>query len=244
MGYQESFIFTNTKDTAKNNGDIEVILNLFKDHDVRTHDDDLANCVAKITFLKKLGKFKEGMQVLWITGERSAQRHSARLFDLEDYNELRESMDYIEEDKKLINSIEIIFIDNISSYLPKITHDSKYVTIEDLKIEAERPTNYDIVEKLFALIKPSQIENNYDGFIFGLDSFKELDEIIRKSCTELTLPLVVEESLNEHLNVPYYGYSINNCSFASYHDTPHLEKKGSWTLNMTHQNMRRIARTI
>jgi len=244
MGYQESFIFTSAKDIVKNNSDVGIIVNLFKDHDVRTHDDGLANCVAKITFLKKLGQFKEGQQVLWITGERSSQRHSARLFEFEDYNELRESIDYNKDEKKLINSIEVVFIDNISSYLPKITRDSKYVTIEDLKIEAERPPNYDIVEKLFTLIKPNQIENDYSGFVFGLDSFNELDEIIRKSCVELELPLVVDESTHEHLNVPYYNYSINKCSFASYHDTPHLDKVGSWNIDMTPQNMRKIARVI
>jgi hypothetical protein len=244
MGYQESFIFTNTKNIVKNNDDVETILNLFKDHDVRTHDDELASCVAKIIFLKKLGKFKEGMQILWITGERSAQRHSARLFDLENYNELRESTCYTEDEKKLIESIDIIFIDNISSYLPKITYDSKYVTIEDLIIESERPINYNIVEKLFTLIKPNQVENDYSGFIFGLDSYDELDGRIRNSCTELNLPLFVEESITKPLNVPCYSYSINNCDFASYHDTPHLEKKGSWTIDATPQNMRKIARAI
>lgn len=244
MGYQESFIFTNAKDIAKNNNDIEKVLNLFKTHDVRVHDDELASCVAKITFLKKLGRFTEGMQVLWITGERSAQRHSARLFDFEDYNELKENMDYTEDEKKLIKSIDIIFIDNISSHLPKIKHGSKYVNIEDLKIEAERPKNIDIVEKLLDLIKPNHIENDYSGFIFGLDSYDELDKRIRESCLELKLPLIVEESLNEHLNVPLYCYSIDQCCFASYHDTPHLDKNGSWTINMTSQHMRSIARSI
>jgi len=244
VGYQESFIFTNSKDITKNNEDVVTILNLFKGHDVRTHDDGLASCVAKITFLKKLGQFKEGQQVLWITGERSAQRYGTRLFDIEDYNELRANTDYTVDEKELINSIEIVFIDNIASYLPKIKQGSKYVVIEDLKIECKQPQNYDIVEKLMTFIKPNQVENDYNGFIFGLDSFNELDERIRKSCIELELPLIVEESINERLKVPQYSYSINDCSFAGYHETPHMDKVGSWTMNMTSQNMRSIARVI
>lgn len=252
MGYQESFIYTNNKDIEKNNADIKKIIELFKRLDVRTVDDELGSCVSKVTFNKTLGRFKKGMEVLWIVGERQCQRNQLRLFDI--YLEQGEYPEYSkftsifsQEEFKMIMGIEIIFLDYVHSYMPAITAENgKTATIENLKLLPERPEKMDIVEKLAEKLTPEEdmIENNFSGTIFSIEDWQQYDQKIKNVCEELSLPLKIDVDEVVTLKVPHYLYSINGKIIASYHDTPHLDKVGTWHLNFGKQSLRRLARTL
>ena len=148
MGYQESFVHTTKSNIERNNADLEKMLEIFKKHDVRCKGDWLASCVAKITFKKTVGPYKKGMQVLWITGERQAQRSGYRLFDLypedDDYN----PDIYTKEEYKIINRAKLTFIDDILYLLDDITEDSDKVDIEHLELQPKLPSNHDNLKSL------------------------------------------------------------------------------------------------
>lgn len=87
MGYQESIIHTNLKNVKKNNEEIERILKLFQKYDCRCHDDLFASCTHKLHFTEDMGKYKAGMDVLVICGERDSQRSGPNLFNVFSYSD-------------------------------------------------------------------------------------------------------------------------------------------------------------
>ena len=133
MGYQESFIHTTCSNVERNNEDIQKYIEMFKKHDVRCEGDWLASCIMKLHFNKTVNKFKKGMNVLVISGERQAQRSADRLFDI-DY-ELDEDIipKYTEEERKLIRRAQITFIEYASDVL-EAEKDGHSIDIEEINL--------------------------------------------------------------------------------------------------------------
>lgn len=258
LGYQESFIFSNRwTSIEQNNADTRKIIDIFKKLDVRTDRDHLGECVAKVTFNENFDMFEKGREVLWITGERQCQRDNFRLIDvyLEDIkgdieNYLIHKLKLSMEELEILYNIEIVFLDSfvIPDIPTMLDENNGITTIEKLNIQPERPPKMDIMERFVEKLMPSEdkIDNNYDGAIFGLEDWQEYDLRIKKVCKELNLPLQIDiELINiSGSKLPNYLYSINGYDFASYHDTPHLDKKGTWYLKYYDQNLRKIARTL
>ena len=148
MGYQESFIHTTCSNVERNNEDIQKYIELFKKYDVRCEGDWLASCITKLHFNKTVNKFKKGMDVLVISGERQAQRSANRLFDI-DY-ELDEDMipKYTKEELKLIRRARITFIEEAFDVL-EAEKDGHSIDIEEISLIPELPSNYNKVEDMF-----------------------------------------------------------------------------------------------
>jgi hypothetical protein len=138
MGNQASFISTNK------NADLDMIIALFKKYNIRTADDEMCSCYAKVTLNKQIRltvnevwgivgnseTFKKGKQFLLIEGERYYQRDIESMFDMD-------NIEYTDKELSLIYKIDIIFAD----YFPyeQIFEDKKYATIDDLDICTKTP---------------------------------------------------------------------------------------------------------
>lgn len=136
MGTQSSFISTNR------NSDLDKIIDLFKKYNVRTTNDEMCSCYSKVTLNKKIRTmvdemmgtvgenktFKKGKQFLLIEGERFCQRDVESMFDMD-------TIKYTEKEIKLINKIEIIFIEDLP--YEKIFEDKEHAIIEELNISYE-----------------------------------------------------------------------------------------------------------
>lgn len=138
MGSQASFISTNR------NPDLDKIIALFKKYNIRTADDEMCSCYAKVTLNKQIRlmvdevwgtvgnnqTFKKGKQFLLIEGERGYQSDIESMFDMDD-------IEYTDKELDLIYKIEITFAD----YFPcdKIFEDKQYATIDELDICSETP---------------------------------------------------------------------------------------------------------
>ena len=148
MGYQESFIHTTCSNVERNNEDIEKYIELFKKYDVRCEGDWLASCITKLHFNKTVNKYKKGMDVLVISGERQAQRSADRLFDI-DY-ELDEDMipKYTKEELKLIRRARITFIEEAFDVL-LAEKDGHSIDVEQISLMPELPSNYNKLEGMF-----------------------------------------------------------------------------------------------
>lgn len=153
MGYQESFIHTTCSNVEKNNSDIARYIEMFKKYDVRCEGDWLASCVCKLHFNKTVSKYKKGMDVLVIAGERQAQRWSGRLFDCDsEYEEKDMRPQYTDEELKLIGRAKITFIEEEFGVL-EAEKDESYITVEKLSLLPQLPDNYEevngIVQNIF-----------------------------------------------------------------------------------------------
>lgn len=138
MGNQASFISTSK------NSDLDKIISLFEKYNIRTADDEMCSCCAKVTLNKQIRltidevwgtvgnnkTFKKGKQFLLLVGERCCQRDIEDMFDME-------NIQYNDKELDLIYSIDIIFAD----YFPteKMFEDIKYATIEDLDVCTQTP---------------------------------------------------------------------------------------------------------
>lgn len=138
MGSQASFISTNR------NSDLDKIIELFKKYNIRTSDDEMCTCYAKVTLNKSIRStvdevwgtvgndktFKKGKQFLLIEGERYYQRSIENMFEMND-------IQYSDEELDLIYKIEIIFAD----YLPydEMFYNKEYAIFDDLDISNETP---------------------------------------------------------------------------------------------------------
>ena len=153
MGYQESFIHTTCSNVERNNSDIARYIEMFKKYDVRCEGDWLASCVCKLHFNKTVSKYKKGMDVLVIAGERQAQRWSGRLFDCDsEYEEKDMRPQYTDEELKLIGRAKITFIEEEWGVL-EAEKDESLITVEKLNLLPNLPDNYEevsgIVENIF-----------------------------------------------------------------------------------------------
>lgn len=110
MGYQESIIHTNLKNVKKNNEEIDRILELFQKYDCRCQDDLFASCTHKLHFTEDIGKYKAGMDVLVVCGERFAQRSNHRLFDMMTPSQKNR---YYISDIHLINKVQLTPLEDV-----------------------------------------------------------------------------------------------------------------------------------
>jgi len=138
MGSQTSFIYTNR------NSDIDKIIALLKKYNIRTADDDVCSCNAKVTLNKQIRStvdevwgtvgsnqiFRKGKQLLVIDGERYYQRDIENMFEMD-------NIEYTDKELDLIYKIDIIFAD----YMPceKIFENKEYATIQELDICSKMP---------------------------------------------------------------------------------------------------------
>ena len=148
MGYQESFIHTTCSNVERNNEDIKKYIELFKKYDVRCEGDWLASCIMKLHFNRNINKYKKGMDVLVVCGERQAQRSANRLFDI-DY-ELDEDMipKYTKDELKLIRRARITFIEEAFDVL-EAEKDGHSIDVEQISLMPELPSNYNKLEDMF-----------------------------------------------------------------------------------------------
>ena len=123
---------------------MDKIISLFEKYNIRTADDEMCSCCAKVTLNKQIRltidevwgsvgnnkTFKKGKQFLLLVGERCCQRDIEDMFDME-------NIQYNDKELDLIYSIDIIFAD----YFPteKMFEDIKYATIEDLDVCTQTP---------------------------------------------------------------------------------------------------------
>lgn len=141
MGYQESFVHTTCSNIEQNNSDIEKYIEMFKKYDVRCEKDMLASCVVKLHFNRDVGKYKKGMDILVISGERQAQRSCYDLFDVEyNYGE-KMAPKYTNEEYKLIERAKITFIEEQFDVLDA-EEDGYSIDIEELNLTPELSFNY------------------------------------------------------------------------------------------------------
>jgi len=139
MGYQESFIFTSITNIEENNKDLENILKIFKDWNCRCKN-DVTVCVARVTFTKKIRKFEQGMQMLWLVGERGYQRSVADVFDWG--YKLRH---YSKEELDMINKVHIVYADDLEWLGSALKN--KDLAIEEVQLEPNRIFSEDELEQ-------------------------------------------------------------------------------------------------
>lgn len=157
MGYQESFIHTNCSDVKKNNEDIKKYIEMFKKYDVRCEGDQLASCIVKLHFNRDINIYKKGMDILVISGERSAQRSAYRLFDIDDDYDMIPK--YTDEELKLIKRAKITFIENAFDVLDA-EKDGSSIDVEELSLTPTLPSNYNKVSNLF-----NEVFNNIIAYL-------------------------------------------------------------------------------
>lgn len=198
MGNQASFISTNR------NSDLGKIIELFKKYNIRTAEDEMCGCYAKITLNKQIRTnvdevwgtvgdnqtFKKGKQFLLIEGERYYQRNLENMFEMDD-------VEYTDEELDLIYNIEIIFTD----YFPcdKIFKDSKYATIEELDICVEVPS-----EKYMVIAKSIAEELRFKG-----NDIEQWKAQVKSVCDSYGMDLKIEKWVSQ--NTFIYDEKIKGC---------------------------------
>lgn len=176
MGYQESFIHTTCSNIERNNEDIKKYIEIFKKYDVRCEGDFLASCIMKLHFNRNVNKYKKGMDVLVISGERNAQRNANRLFDIG--YEFDEDMipNYTKEELKLIRRARITFIEYAFDVL-EAEEDGHSIDIEGISLMPELPSNYNKLKDMFtSMLDKIKIYLNQKG---NLD-IKNARDVLRK----------------------------------------------------------------
>lgn len=128
MGYQESIIHTSLNNVEKNNKEIDQIISLFQKYGCRCEGDMFANCTDKLHFTRDIGKYKDGMNVLVVCGERDVQRSSKLLFNISPYSD----SDIDKKDLHLIKKIKLTPLEDVLYILPM--EDSGIITREKLTL--------------------------------------------------------------------------------------------------------------
>lgn len=191
MGYQAAFIHTTCSNVERNNSDLAKYIEIFKKYDVRCKGDWLADCVDMLHFNKTVGKYKKGMDILVISGERQAVRYAERIFDCDyEIGDRDKTSLYTSEEMKLIKRARITFVEE-AYYVMDILDDEEYITRKELKLEPNNiASNYNeissIVKSMFDKIfiysesNGKKIErcyqyrpNNEKDEEFVLDLFKQ-----------------------------------------------------------------------
>lgn len=72
MGYQESYVQFENED---------ILFEELKKYKKRDTDGDLAYIIGLVIVTQKIGPFHEGEYLMVVSGERSEQRNSARLYE-------------------------------------------------------------------------------------------------------------------------------------------------------------------
>lgn len=127
MGYQETLIYTSKSNVKMNCENIERILKMFKKYNICCDDDTVVRCVSRLHFNKPVGEFKEGMEMLVICGERSAQRNPDRLFE--------GISNLTVEEKEIISKIHIDYIENRRDILEA---EKSAIMVEQLNLQPEK----------------------------------------------------------------------------------------------------------
>lgn len=127
MGYQETLIYTSKGNIKMNHEHIEEILKMFQRHNICCANDDIVCCVGRLHFNEAVGEFKKGMEMLYICGDRSAQRSPERLFECVSYLTLKE--------QETIGKIHIDFIEDCANVLNAIKKGS--ITMERLNLHPD-----------------------------------------------------------------------------------------------------------
>ena len=131
MGYQESFVYTSKHNVKANHERIEAILQLFKKYNLHCADDMFASCVCRLYFNENVGRFKKGMEMLVISGERGAQRSPGLLFD----DGRRQLSAFTKEERKLISKIRMDFIESRWDICE--AEKTGAITVEQLDLQSE-----------------------------------------------------------------------------------------------------------
>lgn len=148
MGYQESYVHTTCSNVERNNEDIKRFIEIFKKYDVRCERDWLASCIMKLHFNKNIGKYKKGMDILVISGERQAQIDANMLFDIDyRYNEDKVPQ-YTKEELKLIKRARITFIGDALDVF-EAEKDGYSIDVEEISLIPELPSNYSEIKNVF-----------------------------------------------------------------------------------------------
>ncbi len=199
MGSQSSFISTNR------NSDLDKIIELFKKYNIRTADDEICSCYAKVTLSKRIRStvdevwgtigsnkiFRKGKQFLLIEGERGCQSDIEDMFDID-------NIEYTDKELDLIYKIEIIFAD----YLPcdKIFESKEYAIIEDLDICTRIPD-----EKYMKIAKEIAEELKIEG--------KEIEEYknqVKAVCERYGMDLKIKEWVTENTFMKVTNLSVED----------------------------------
>jgi hypothetical protein len=190
MGSQTSFINTNR------NSDLDKVVAIFKKYNIRTADDDMCYCSARVTLNKQIRTtvdevwgsvgadiiYRKGKQFLVMDGDRYYQRDIDEMFDTE-------NIQYIDKELDLIYKIEITFAD----YFPceKIFENKKYATVEDLDICIETPD-----EKYMVIAKAIAEELKVEG--------KDVEQWkiqVKAVCERYGMDLEVEDWVTKNTNM-------------------------------------------
>lgn len=138
MGYQESFIYTNKSNVAANNKNIDRMIDFFKKYNVRCNGDPVVKCVCKIHFNERVHGFSKGMEMLVLSGERSAQRSPYAIFNIAPFalfEETYKGQKIDPEDMKMICKTKILFIEEAMD-ICKAEKNGK-VSIEEFSLQPE-----------------------------------------------------------------------------------------------------------
>lgn len=259
MGYQESFIHTVYSNVERNNKDINDILEIFKKYDVRCDGDDIAECVEKLRFKKNIDNYKKGMEILWISGDRQAQRGNFELFDLYFDEKINsDGNNYTKEEMKLINRVKLRFLDNIGDYdyVQNIINNKEYTERIPLNlIPNDMPKNYEEVNKIFKTIKDKVFEygkskeNIEYYFQYNPKTETEKDEVINIikeafNNTKYELSFKTEhEEVREHIRTDILflidGVYFGKISFLPWENYYHLS-----LYNTSGKDLRKICKQL
>lgn len=222
MGYQESYLHTTTTDVARNNEDIQKVLEIFKKYDIRCLGDDIATCYLKIHCKKNCGKFKKGMDVLFIAGDRTAQYHSVyafNIFEPEDRNK------FTEDELKVIYRVKISYYDNVM-YMARYEKDKEATDVIELNLMPELPSNIEEVRKFaddlmtriteYAGEQEGQDFNIYSYSVKTKEEFNKIEEIAEQTVKDHGFTFsrtTAEEKVHTGSVRTDYKYFMNGIQF-------------------------------
>ncbi|HEY8890189.1 MAG TPA: hypothetical protein VIM70_08015 [Clostridium sp.] len=203
MGSQSSFINTNR------NSDLDKIIDLFRKYNLRTADDDVCSCSARVTLNKQIRTtvdevwgsvgndttFKKGKQFLVMDGERCYQRDILQMFDTE-------NIQYTDKELDLIYKIEITFAD----YFPceRIFEDKEYATIDELDICTENPG-----EKYMVIARKITEKLKVEG-----KDIKQWEIQVKEVCDRYGMNLEINSWVTKNTNM----YDVKSKGYREIHD--------------------------
>lgn len=226
MGYQESYLHTTTSNIERNNEDIQKVLEIFKKYDIRCLGDDMATCYLKVHCKKNCGKYKKGMDVLFIVGDRTAQRCNRYVFNI---FEPEDAEIFTKEELKIIDRVKITFYDDIL-YMSQYEQNKDATEVTELRLMPELPSNMKHIEQLAStlLSRISECEKKQEDSSIYFYEIKTEEEIIKiEEIIENTVKdygfkfakTINEKTYNDGSIRNNYKYFINDIKFVEIYYT-------------------------
>lgn len=205
--YQKKFVCTDFTDIARNNREVDEIIKIFENHNIRGNDDKSARCCYKIRFVKSVSMFKRRMNVLIVDGIGEALDSRSSLFDTDGAR-----TGYSKEEKALINRVKLISSGQFKPEYEAGVKAGNVKILEQLTTLPDLSGTYKILkgmsEKIMAEVNGIVTK---DGDMADYSDVERVNSIMERNVTEVGFSFdMCETKKSIHSNVRDFTLYLND----------------------------------